>query len=45
MDEWAARAIMFAAVPLAFLLVAKLVALLVKRFIPDGPVKDELYRR
>lgn len=45
MDETTARIIMFALVPLVFLLVARLIAYLIKPYIPDGPTKDQLYRR
>lgn len=44
-DYILAKALMFAAVPLGLLIVAFIIAYAIRRFIPDGPTKDELYRR
>ena len=44
MDETTARLILMATVPFVFLMVAKLIAYLIKPLIPDGPTKDALYR-
>jgi hypothetical protein len=45
MDVITAKAIMMAVVWTAFILVAVLGAKLLKRYIPDGKIKNILYRR